>query len=302
MCKTDAFECVECNASSDCNLEQMLVCKTDAFECVECNASSDCNDPAAAGCNTELNECEGCQSEADCIGIEGRPLCDDGTCVECTPATKEWTAVERVATRARSTCTETTMRSRETCETCVSDSECKEAGNRCVAMDVPGSALPGRADGVLFEDVLGGRPVRATVSRTAIETERAFRAAERQLLRHRSKQRHLSGGLRTAQRRRSAQRARMSECPDSGLCRDFAGGLAEDRCTYFVRAFHAQMPPDEPANPPAAHPGPAATTTAAADAPQTRSRASAPAARSRDPSPPAPPYTEWVCRVRVSQL
>jgi hypothetical protein len=37
------------------------------------------------------------------------------------------------------------------------------------------------------------------------------------------------------------------ECPESGLCRDFAGGLAEDRCTYSCE-LPAQCPAGEPAN------------------------------------------------------
>jgi hypothetical protein len=37
------------------------------------------------------------------------------------------------------------------------------------------------------------------------------------------------------------------ECPTGGLCRDFAGGLAENRCTYLC-GLPAQCPAEEPAN------------------------------------------------------
>ena len=243
VCKTDAFECVECNTSSDCNLEKMLVCKTDAFECVECNASSDCNDPAAAGCNTELNECEGCQSEADCIGIEGRPVCDDRTCVQCTPGTEDVDCGGKSCDPRTRECTETTLASRETCETCVSDSECKEAGNRCVAMTYQGLPFPDALTGFCLKTFSEGDPC-----------ERPYLVP---LLGRES----LSGppaanfcGIDETNVTCPAVLALLnnvecpsgedSECPISGLCRDFVDGLAEDRCTYLCSdADECKKPP-----------------------------------------------------------
>jgi hypothetical protein len=246
VCKTDAFECVECNASSDCNLEKMLVCKTDAFECVECNASSDCNDPAAAGCNTELNECEECQSEADCIGIEGRLVCDDGTCVECTPATEGVDCGETSCDPLTRECTETTVGSRETCETCVSDSECKEAGNRCVAMMYQGAPFPDLRTGFCLKTFSEGDPCeqpyfvpllgRVSLSGPpaanycGIDEEAVTCPAVLALLNN-----------------VECPTGEDDKCPTGGLCRDFAGGLAEDRCTYSC-GLPAQCPAEEPAN------------------------------------------------------
>jgi hypothetical protein len=231
VCKTDAFECVECNASSDCNLEKMLVCKTDAFECVECNASSDCNDPAAAGCNTELNECEECQSEADCIGIEGRLVCDDGTCVECTPATEGVDCGETSCDPLTRECTETTVGSRETCETCVADSECGVEGNRCVPMTYDGLRYPNNESGFCLKSIdLGGsctNPYRIVITRTSLSGVAADDYCG------------INEDLTTCQ----AVRALLGDlacdpvngdqdCPQpAGLCRELPGIL--NRCTYL---------------------------------------------------------------------
>ena len=248
VCKTDAFECVECNTSSDCNLEKMLVCKTDAFECVECNASSDCNDPAAAGCNTELNECEGCQSEADCIGIEGRPLCDDGTCVKCTPATEAVDCGGTSCDPLKRECTETTVGSLETCQECVADSECGENGSaseahRCVEMFYPvGERFPDGETGFCLKVFAPG----------GCEQPYAIRISDRE---------SLSGGLlesycgiyetfatcpavRALKENETCQGGEDSECPESGLCRD-VGGLP-NRCTYRCRDLVECKEPELP--------------------------------------------------------
>ena len=232
----DELRCVECTAESNslC-LEKMLVCKTDAFECVECNASSDCNDPAAAGCNTELNECEGCQSEADCIGIEGRPLCDDGTCVECTPATEGMDCGGTSCDPLTRECTETTVGSRGTCEACVADSECGEVGSpseehRCVEMFYPpGERFPDDQTGFCLKVFAPGGCAQPY----------AIRISDRESLSGDPLESYcgINETLATcpAVRALSANEACLggedSECPESGLCRD-VGGLP-DRCTYL---------------------------------------------------------------------
>ena len=120
----DDLQCVACTAEQDsfCT-DQSLVCKTGAFECVECNASSDCNDPSAARCDPEQNECGGCESEADCIGIEGLPRCEARTCVECTLGTEEADCNGNSCDPATFMCTGTKVGRLETCEECVADSE-----------------------------------------------------------------------------------------------------------------------------------------------------------------------------------
>jgi len=250
VCKTDAFECVECNTSSDCNLEKMLVCKTDAFECVECNASSDCNDPAAAGCNTELNECEGCQSEADCIGIEGRPLCDDGTCVECTPATEAVDCGGTSCDPLKRECTETTVGSLETCQECVADSECGENGSaseahRCVEMFWDGERYPGSETGFCLKTTDGGcqQPYSVTLRNRGslsdappdeycgIREELATCPAVNALV----------DGL-------ECPTGDPQECPQpSGLCEQV--GDLQDRCTYACQIAQQCLPIGDPDDP-----------------------------------------------------
>ena len=240
----DDLQCVECTAEQDsfCT-DQSLVCKTGAFECVECNASSDCNDPSAARCEPEQNECGGCESEADCIGIEGRPVCDDRTCVQCTPATEDVDCGGKSCDPLTRECTETTLASRETCETCVSDSECKEAGNRCVAMTYQGLPFPDALTGFCLKTFSEGDPC-----------ERPYLVP---LLGRES----LSGppaanfcGIDETDVTCPAVLALLnnvecpsgedSECPISGLCRDFVDGLAEDRCTYLCSdADECKKPP-----------------------------------------------------------
>jgi len=240
----DDLECVECTAKEDsfCT-EKTLVCKTDAFECVECNASSDCNDPAAARCNTAQNECEGCESEADCIGIEGRPLCDDRTCVQCTPGTEDADCGGTSCNPRTLTCTETTLASRETCQTCVSDSDCKEAGNRCVAMTYQGAPYPDMLTGFCLKTFTVGDPCERPYLVPLLGRESLSGPPEANFC-----------GIDEANVTCPAVLALLnnveclsgedSECPESGLCRDFVDGLAEDRCTYLCGdADECKKPP-----------------------------------------------------------
>ena len=243
----DDLQCVECTAEQDsfCT-NQSLVCKTGAFECVECNASSDCNEPSASRCDPEQNECGGCESEADCIGIEGRPVCEDRTCVQCTPATEDVDCDGKSCDPLTRECTETTLASRETCETCVSDSECKEVGNRCVAMTYQGLPFPDALTGfclktfsegdpctqpylvpILEQESLSGPP---TANYCGVNEETVTCPAVLALLNN-----------------DECPSGEDSECPTGGLCRDFAGGVAEDRCTYLCE-LPAQCPAGEPAN------------------------------------------------------
>jgi hypothetical protein len=240
----DDLQCVACTADLDdfCT-EMALVCKTGAFVCVACNANSDCNDAAAARCDTVQNECAGCEGEADCIGIEGRPLCDDGVCVECTPATEGVDCDGNSCDPATFMCTKRPLASRETCETCVSDSECKEAGNRCVAMTYQGASFPNGQTGFCLKTFAEGDP------------------CERPYLVPLPGRESLSGppaanycGIDEANVTCRAVLALLknvgcpmgadSECPESGLCRDFVDGIAEDRCTYLCGdADECKKPP-----------------------------------------------------------
>ena len=232
----DDLQCVECTAEEDsfCT-DQSLVCKTGAFECVECNASSDCNDPSAARCDPEQNECGGCESEADCIGIEGLPVCDNRTCVQCTPATEGvdcgWTSCDPLTRE----CTETTVGSRGTCEECVADSECGQDGNRCVPMNYDGARYPNEGIGFCLKSIdLGGscaNPYRIVVTRTSLSGAAADDYCG------------INENLATCQ----AVRALLADtpcnpvnadqdCPQpAGLCRELPGMV--NRCTYLCSSL-----------------------------------------------------------------
>jgi hypothetical protein len=234
ICNAD-LQCVECTATqSGFCAEQTLVCKTDAFECVECNAGSDCNDPVAARCNTAQNECEGCESEADCIGIEGRPLCDDRTCVQCTPGTEEADCSGNSCDPATFMCTGTKVGSLETCQECVADSECGENGSaseahRCVEMFYPvGERFPDGETGFCLKVFAPGECAqpyairisdRESLSGDPLESYCGINETLATCL-----------AVRALEERLNEACSNGDDCPESGLCRD-VGGLP-DRCTY----------------------------------------------------------------------
>jgi hypothetical protein len=228
----DDLQCVECAAEQDsfCT-DQSLVCKTGAFECVECNASSECNDPSAARCDPEQNECGGCESETDCIGIEGRPVCDDRTCVQCTPATEDVDCGGNSCDPATFTCTNTEVGSLETCEECVADSECGEDGNRCVPMTYDGARYPNEGIGFCLKSIdLGGscaNPYRIVVRRTSLSGAEADDYCG------------INEDLTTCPAVRALRADTPcdpvnedQDCPQpAGLCRELPGML--NRCTYL---------------------------------------------------------------------
>jgi hypothetical protein len=231
----DDFQCVECTAEQDAYCQdETPVCKTDAFDCVQCNASSECDDPDAARCNTETNVCEGCQGESDCIGIDGLSRCEAGTCVECTPGSEGADCNGTSCDPATFACTGTDVGSRETCEECVADSECGENGNaseahRCVEMFYP--------VGERFPDVETGFCLKVFAPGECAQPY-AIRISDRESLSGDPLESYcgINETLATCPAVR-ALKDRLNEacrndddCPESGLCLN-VGGLP-DRCTY----------------------------------------------------------------------
>jgi len=231
----DSLQCVECTAEKDsfCT-EQTLVCKTGAFDCVDCNTSSDCNDPAAARCNTAQNECEECEGSADCTSIQGRPVCDNGTCVQCTPDTEDVDCEGKSCDPRTELCTETTLSSLETCEACVADSECGLEGSpseehRCVEMFYPtGERFPDDETGFCLKVFAPG----------GCEQPYAIRISDRESLSGDPLESYCGinetlatcPAVRALSQNDACPLGEDSECPQSGLCRD-VGGLP-NRCTY----------------------------------------------------------------------
>ncbi len=225
----DDLQCVACTADlDDLCTEMALVCKTGAFVCVTCNANSDCKDAAAARCDTMQNECAGCQGETDCIGIEGRPLCDDGTCVECTPDTEDVDCGGKSCDPLTGACTDTEVGSLETCEECVADSECGEDGSaseahRCVEMFYPvGERFPDSETGFCLRVFAPG----------VCEQPYAIRIPDRRSLSGDPLQSYcgINETLATCPAVRALDRNESCPCPESGICRN-VGGLSL-KCTY----------------------------------------------------------------------
>jgi hypothetical protein len=122
------------------------------------------------------------------------------------------------------------LASRQTCETCLADSECKEAGNRCVAMTSP-APYPDAETGFCLKTFSTGDPCKEpyliplfgreslsgppAANYCGINEETVTCPAVLALLNN-----------------VECPLGQNDECPESGLCRDFVGGVAENRCTY----------------------------------------------------------------------
>jgi hypothetical protein len=277
----DDFQCVECTAEQDAYCQdETPVCKTDAFDCVQCNASSECDDPDAARCNTETNACEGCQGESDCIGIDGLSICEAGTCVECNansdcndPGAARCNTETNVCEGCQgesdcigidglseaitcpngdscnpitNECSGIQEGSRLTCQLCVSDRDCGEDGNRCVLMTYQDAPYPDAQTGFCLKTFSSGDPCERPYLVPLLGRESLSGPPEANFC-----------GIDEANVTCPAVLALLNdvrcptgdneECPESGLCRDFAGGVAEDRCTYRC-GLPAQCPAAEPAN------------------------------------------------------
>jgi hypothetical protein len=207
------------------------VCKTDGVTCVDCNGSGECNDADAAHCSEITNECESCEVDNDCDGVGDLPRCQAGTCVECTPANEATDCPGTSCNPRTFACTATDLGSRETCETCVADSECGEEGNRCVLMEYEGQAYPDLQTGFCLKSIdLGGsctNPYRIVITRTSLSGATADEYCG------------INEDLATCE----AVRALLADdpcnpedgdldCPQpSGLCRELPGNL--NRCTYL---------------------------------------------------------------------
>ncbi|MDH3625460.1 MAG: hypothetical protein OES69_13040 [Myxococcales bacterium] len=233
-CNETTQMCVECTAqnASAC-IDSTPVCNTDDNKCVECVASSDCDDPTAAGCDTELNECVECAGEADCDGIEGLPLCNAGTCVECVPATEDRDCGGNSCNPDNFACTATMLASRDTCQTCVSDSECQNAGNRCVAMEYQGAAYPDELTGFCLKTTEGGceQPYSITLENRPSLSDAAV--ADYCGINEELATCEAVRGLLTNVR---CDGGDDQDCPQpSGLCRQV--GSLENRCTYACQSL-----------------------------------------------------------------
>jgi hypothetical protein len=146
VCDTDSGTCVQCTAADTTACDgDTPVCDTSASQCVACNAASDCTSAGAARCHDHA--CVACSTNEDCAHLTGTPLCDAGTCVQCTPA-DESACGDYSCNPATNSCTETPRGSVATCEPCLADSECvggdqSDPEKRCIPMNFQGTARDG---------------------------------------------------------------------------------------------------------------------------------------------------------------
>ena len=95
-------------------------------EVPECETDADCLRPDAARCDTTIGMCVGCAEDLNCVGVDGLERCDadEGLCVECRPVSEALDCGNTSCNPATFECTDTIRRSRDVCESCVSDSDC----------------------------------------------------------------------------------------------------------------------------------------------------------------------------------
>lgn len=165
-CDVDTGRCVECTSDDPAFcVDDTPRCNPDTMMCVACLTMSDCTNPAAARCNISTNECGPCQSASDCTSVEDAPICEDGTCVECTPENENEDCDGRTCNPETFKCTATPIGSVGTCEPCVTDSDCEEEDDRCVEMFYQGARFPDADTGFCLRRTEAGceRPFSITL-------------------------------------------------------------------------------------------------------------------------------------------
>jgi hypothetical protein len=255
ICNEDTLECVQCTPENDdlC-IGSTPICDPKEFICVGCLADADCTAVDAAKCDLGTKMCEPCDSAAQCNDVDGLPgennACRaDGVCVECTPETEAATCpVDKSCNPRTFECTGKEPGSLETCEDCVSDSECGADGvpseqHRCVPMFYPADErFPDGETGSCLKTTDGGceRPYSTTLRnrqslsgtplsnycgiREDLATCRAVRALEL-----------------------DDQCGDPADCPERGLCEQVGDLL--NRCTYRCDAPRQCLPVGNPDNP-----------------------------------------------------
>ncbi len=148
-------------------------CDTNAGECVACLSHDHCDTIANARCNDANHTCVPCQSSTECAGITDHEVCDDGTCVECTPS-QDSACSGKLCHAIDLECTNFDPGDAGLCETCIADAHCS-TDQLCIPMtfdaqDVGHFCLwrqdaPSGPNGNCFT----ARPYADTTSETSIE-------------------------------------------------------------------------------------------------------------------------------------
>jgi hypothetical protein len=155
-CKTGEG-CVECvndthcvgNAGgTHCKVSDMGAAQgtADVNTCVECNSNADCTGAGAALCTN--NQCVPCAVDNDCAHLDTNgataggtlPVCDSGTCVECTGPKRTACGLFVCESRNRVCSTTAQANSANLCDSCVSDQQCA-TNARCVQQTFGGTVI-----------------------------------------------------------------------------------------------------------------------------------------------------------------
>ena len=211
-------------------------CK-DGTECVACLDHSHCTEPDAAKCDPDTNECVACNpADADaatqCAGVAEGSICDAGTCVECTLGDESACTGQTTCNLLTNECVDIAPGDVGNCEPCSNDLQCP-TDHRCISMDFKGS-FHGFYCLKEFPPACS-RPFQFPLNgKTSISNAAPANYCG------------IDGDLATCE----AVVARINAWVCSGtdgmcgpdgqpevavpgaICRDFAGGLAENQCTY----------------------------------------------------------------------
>jgi hypothetical protein len=141
-CNVGTGACVACdemNESADCaDTPATPRCNANR-QCVQCRTNNHCTNPSQSRCNGD--NCASCMNDTDCSHLSGTRRCAAGTCRECAPATEATDCAGNTCDPATRMCTGTMIGSQGVCESCVSDTDCSQAGGtfRCIRMDYMGA-------------------------------------------------------------------------------------------------------------------------------------------------------------------
>lgn len=152
ICIEATKTCVACTADAGTCAAGEL-CDVLRGECVQCLTNADCKDPSASVCDVTSHTCQGCKeaNAMDCSHIEGKQVCLESKCVQCTKDKLAACLVQQSPTKTvqnachalTHTCTDDEVKKTPPCGECVSDAQCTP-GHVCVAMTFGGQPIAGK--------------------------------------------------------------------------------------------------------------------------------------------------------------
>jgi hypothetical protein len=152
ICIEATKTCVACTADAGTCAAGEL-CDVLHGECVQCLTNTDCKNPNASVCDLASHTCNGCQetSASDCSHIEGKQVCLESKCVQCTKdklaacevQQSPTTTVQNACHALTHTCSDNEVKKTPPCGECVSDAQCT-LGHVCVAMAFGGQPIAGK--------------------------------------------------------------------------------------------------------------------------------------------------------------